>query len=234
MRDNGYDISHIGIRIDSGDLAYLSKEARRMLDEAGFPQATICLSNGLTAETIETLINQGACFNSLGVGDNISKPEGRMGCVYKEVAITKDGIEIPKIKLSEDAVKIVNPGIKKLYRAYNSKTNKAIADIMCNKDEELTTDKLWIYSTTNDINNKLIEDFYLVPLQQTIYLNGNLVYEDKTLEETKKYCNEQMSSIDSEIKRNYMPHTYKVSGTRKYVDFKNDLIEEHRRLTLKV
>lgn len=119
MEENGIPTDHIGIRIDSGDLAYLSKEARHMLVEAGFPQAKICLSNGLTAETIETLIQQGAEFDSLGVGDNISKPEGRMGCVYKEIALQSDGEWVPKIKLSEDAIKIVNPDLKDLYRAYD-------------------------------------------------------------------------------------------------------------------
>ena len=90
MQDNNLPTTNIGIRIDSGDLAYLSKEARKMMETAGFPQAKICLSNGLNAETIESLIMQGATFDSLGVGDNISKPEGRMGCVYKEVALKEN------------------------------------------------------------------------------------------------------------------------------------------------
>jgi nicotinate phosphoribosyltransferase len=91
MEENGLPTTNIGIRIDSGDLAYLSKEARRMFDEAGFPQAKICLSNGLNDKTIASLVRQGACFDVLGVGDNISKPEGRMGCVYKEVALNEKG-----------------------------------------------------------------------------------------------------------------------------------------------
>ena len=102
MEENGLPTTNIGIRIDSGDLAYLSKEARRMFDEAGFPQAKICLSNGLTDKTIASLVQQGACFDVLGVGDNISKPEGRMGCVYKEVALRENGVLVPKIKLSND------------------------------------------------------------------------------------------------------------------------------------
>ena len=143
------NINNIGIRIDSGDLAYLSKEARRMLDEAGFSQAKICLSNGLTAETIETLISQGAKFDSLGVGDNISKPEGRMGCVYKEVALKENNIWVPKIKLSNDTIKIVNPGYKKLYRAYDKETGYALADIMAIKDEKLNKNNLVIVSVTD-------------------------------------------------------------------------------------
>mgnify|MGYP002520123481 CR=1 FL=1 len=114
MREKGLPVDNIGVRIDSGDLAYLSKETRRMLNETGFPQAKICLSNGLTAETIESLIVQGAKFDTLGVGDNISKPDGRMGCVYKEVALKQNGEWIPKIKLSNDTIKIVNPGHKQV------------------------------------------------------------------------------------------------------------------------
>ena len=130
MKENGYSTNHIGIRIDSGDLAYLSKKARKMLDEKGYTNAKICLSNGLTAETIEALTNQGACFDSLGVGDNISKPAGRMGAVYKEVAIIEDGKRTPKIKVSNDIIKIVNPDFKDLYRAYDKTTGYAMADIM--------------------------------------------------------------------------------------------------------
>ena len=164
MEENGIPTNHIGIRIDSGDLAYLSKEARKMFIEAGFPQAKICLSNGLTAETIETLIAQGAEFDSLGVGDNISKPEGRMGCVYKEVSING----VPKIKLSEDAIKIVNPAIKDLYRAYDNETGYAIADIMTREGEEIKTDDLIIVSTTDYLKKKKLTDFTIIPLQQTI------------------------------------------------------------------
>ena len=112
MKENGISTNNIGIRIDSGDLAYLSIKSREMLDKAGFQNAKICLSNGLNAETIQSLVVQGAKFDSLGVGDNISKPEGRMGCVYKEVATIENGIVTPKIKLSNDVIKIVNPGHK--------------------------------------------------------------------------------------------------------------------------
>lgn len=160
MEENGIPTDHIGIRIDSGDLAYLSKEARHMLVEAGFPQAKICLSNGLTAETIETLIQQGAEFDSLGVGDNISKPEGRMGCVYKEIALQSDGEWVPKIKLSEDAIKIVNPDLKDLYRAYDKETGYAVADIMTRVGEEINIDDLIIVSPTDYLKKKKNYRFY--------------------------------------------------------------------------
>lgn len=229
MEENGIPTDHIGIRIDSGDLAYLSKEARKMLKEAGFPQAKICLSNGLTAEDIEALVAQGAEFDSLGVGDNISKPEGRMGCVYKEINL--DGV--PKIKLSEDAIKIVNPDIKNLYRAYDKETGYAVADIMTREGEEIKTDDLIIVSTTDYLKKKKITDFELVPLQQTIFENGELVYDDPDLDTTKAYCEAQMATIYPEVKRTVQPHIYHVSGTEEYVNFKNELIEEHRALVLK-
>lgn len=229
MEENGIPTDHIGIRIDSGDLAYLSKEARKMLTGAGFPQAKICLSNGLTAETIETLIAQGAEFDSLGVGDNISKPEGRMGCVYKEISMNG----VPKIKLSEDAIKIVNPDIKKLYRAYDNETGYAVADIMTREGEEIKNEDLIIVSTTDYLKKKKITDFTIVPLQQTIFENGELVFDDPDLDTTKAYCESQMATIYPEVKRTVQPHIYHVSGTEEYVNFKNDLIEEHRALVLK-
>lgn len=229
MEEKGIPTDHIGIRIDSGNLVYLSKAARKMLKEARFPQAKICLSNGLTAETIESYTAEGAEFDSLGVGDNISKPEGRMGCVYKEINMNG----VPKIKLSEDAIKIVNPDIKKLYRAYDKETGYAIADIMTREGEEIKGDDLIIVSTIDYLKKKRIADFELVPLQQTIFDNGELVFDDPDLDTTRAYCEAQMATIYPEVKRTLDPDTYHVSGTEEYVNFKNELIEEHRALVLK-
>ncbi len=233
MKKSGLPVDHIGIRIDSGDLAYLSKEARKMFIEAGFPQAKICLSNGLNAHTIESLVAQGAEFDSLGVGDNISKPEGRMGCVYKEIALKENGEWIPKIKLSEDAIKIVNPDIKTLYRAYDNETGYAVADIMTRQGEEIKTEDLIIVSTTDYLKKKKLKDFTMVPLQQTIFENGELVFDDPDLDTTASYCEAQMATIYPEVKRTEMPHQYHVSGTEEYVRFKNEMIKEHRQLVLK-
>ena len=230
MEENGLSTNNIGIRIDSGDLAYLSKETRKMLDEAGFPQAKICLSNGLTAETIETLINQGAKFDSLGVGDNISKPEGRMGCVYKEVALKEKDIWIPKIKLSNDAIKIVNPDYKKLYRAYDKTTGYALADVMTRQNENINTKELVIVSTTDYLKSTTIGNFELVELQKPIFINGQLVYNDPELKEKQQYCNEQMKTLYPEVKRTKMPHEYYVDGTEDYVNFKNNMIMNAKRL----
>ena len=229
LRDNGLDTNHIGVRIDSGDLAYLSKQARKMMDKAGFPQAKICLSNGLNAETIESLIQQGAKFDVLGVGDNISKPSGRMGCVYKEVALEINGELVPKIKVSEDAIKITNPGLKKLYRAYDKDTGFAIADIMTMPGEELSKDNLFIVSPIDYLKNRTISNFELVELQKTIFKNGELVYNDPDIIEKKEYCNQQMKTLYPEIKRTKMPHEYHVSGTEEYVELKRKLIMDHKR-----
>ena len=230
MQEHGMNTNNIGIRIDSGDLAYLSKEARKMLDEAGFPQAKICLSNGLTAETIESLITQGAKFDSLGVGDNISKPDGRMGCVYKEVALKEKGIWQPKIKLSNDTIKIVNPDYKKLYRAYDKKTGYALADIMARRNENLNKNNLTIVSVTDYLKRKTIEDFELVELQKPIFVKGRLVYDDPEIMKKRAYCNEQMDLLYPEVKRTTMPHEYYIDGTEEYVTFKNDLIMRTKKL----
>ena len=230
MKENGLPVDHISIRIDSGDLAYLSKETRKMLDNAGFPQAKICLSNGLTAETIESLINQGAKFDSLGVGDNISKPEGRMGCVYKEVALNSKGNWEPKIKLSNDTIKIVNPGYKRLYRAYDKTIGYAIADIMDLYDKDIKKHDLNIVSVTDYLKQTTIDNFDLVELQKPIFENGVLVYDDPELLVKQNYCNEQMNTLYPEVKRPVNPTEYYVDGTEDYVNFKNDLIVKIRKL----
>lgn len=228
---NGYRLK--GIRIDSGDLAYLSKMARKMLDESGLPDAQICLSNGLTAKTIKSLIDEGACFNSLGVGDNISKPEGRMGCVYKEVAMIKDGKRIPKIKLSNDIVKTINPDFKDLYRAYDKDTGYALADIMVRHGESANGDKLIIVDPINILKQSEITNYNLVPLQKQIFKDGNLVYDDPTILEKRDYCEEQMNTIYPEVKREMNPHTYYVDGTLEYVEFKNDMIKKLKKEIVK-
>lgn len=231
MKDHGMPTTNIGIRIDSGDLAYLSKEARRMFDEAGFPQAKICLSNGLNDKTITSLTQQGACFDILGVGDNISKPEGRMGCVYKEAALRENGVLVPKIKLSNDEIKIINPDYKKLYRAYDKDTGFALADIMCRQDEDITNEsELEIVDPTNYLKSSVISNFRLEELQKPIFENGELVYEDPEILEKKEYCNKQMQTIYPEVKRIENPHKYFVDGTVSYVQFKNKMISDMRKL----
>jgi len=219
MQEHNYDTSHIGIRIDSGDLAYLSKEARKMLDNAGFPQASIVLSNGLDANKIMSLQNQDAKFNSLGVGDNISKPEGNVGCVYKLVETIENGVSIPKIKLSNDAAKTINPGYKELYRAYDNDTGYAIADILVLKGQNIKPDKELIVDLREPLNQKEITNYTLVKLQKSIFINGKQVYKEPTIFESQNYCNQEMAKLYPEVKRLTLPHTYYVDGTKEYAIF---------------
>ena len=225
---NGYRLK--GIRIDSGDLAYLSKMARKMLDDAGLNDATICLSNGLNANTIRSLTEQGAKFDSLGVGYNISKPEGRMGCVYKEVAILDGDKRIPKIKVSEDPIKTINPDFKDLYILYDNETGYALADVMVRKGEKLSMDNLLIIDLKGFINQRVLNNFRTERLQKEIFVNGKQVFEDLSINELKEYVDMQMSTIYPEVKREVNPHVYNVSGTNHYADFKKEMIGKVKRL----
>lgn len=225
---NGYRLK--GIRIDSGDLAYLSKMARKMLDDAGLNDATICLSNGLNANTIRSLTEQGAKFDSLGVGDNISKPEGRMGCVYKEVAILDGDKRIPKIKVSEDPIKTINPDFKDLYRLYDNETGYALADVMVRRGDKLSMDNLLIIDLKGFINQRVLNNFRIECLQKEIFVNGKQVFEDLSINELKEYVDMQMSTIYPEVKREVNPHIYNVSGTNHYAEFKKEMIGKVKRL----
>ena len=227
LKEHNIPYTNIGIRIDSGDLVYLTKESRKMLDAAGFPEAKIMITNSLSAEIIEYLSSQGAKFDIIGVGDHASKPEGRMGGVYKEVALQQNGIWTPRIKLSNDTIKIVNPGYKKLYRAYN-KDGFAIADIMARHDEKIQMKDLKIISPIDELKESIINDFELVELQKPIFINGKLVYNDPTYDQKRDYCNKQMATLYPEIKRTKNPHEYYVDGTEDYVTFKKELIKEKR------
>lgn len=220
MRENGISTDHIGIRIDSGDLASTSIRARQMLDDAGFKNVKIILSSALDPQKIKSLVDQKASFNGVGVGDYISSPDGRMGNVYKLVELDGE----PKIKLSGTIEKVTNPGYKKLYRAFNKKTGFAMADVIAIHNQEVDTKKLVLYSTTNPLDSKTIEDFELVELQKPIFVDGKLVYNDPNIFEKQVYCEEQMSKIYPETKRIEMPQTYHVSGTVEFKNLKEGLI----------
>ncbi len=219
---NGYKFK--GIRIDSGDLAYLSKEARRMLDEAGFKDATICLSNGLDETTIKSLINQGAYIDSIGAGDNIAASKERVGGVYKLVAVEKNGEIIPKIKVSNDTIKTINPGYKKVYRFYDKKTGFALGDVIALHDEEIPKNKYTLMSPTEEWKVTTIENFDVKELQVAIFKNGIQVYDVPSVNERKNYCNEQFKTIYPEIKRIENPHGYYVDLSEKLLKLKKELI----------
>ena len=223
LKPNGYKFK--GIRIDSGDLAYLSKEARKMLDEAGYPDAQICLSNGLDENTIKSLVDQGACFDSLGVGDNISASKERVGGVYKLVAVEKDDQIIPKIKVSNDAIKTINPGYKKVYRFYDKDTNYALGDVIVLADEFIPKDKYTLISPNFEYKQTTITNYNVRELQVPIYVDGIQVYELPNINERKEYCNQEFDTIYPEIKRSMNPHEYYVDLSKKLLELKKQLIE---------
>ncbi len=219
---NGYEFK--GIRIDSGDLAYLSKEARKMLDEAGFPNTKICLSNGLTAETIESLKAQGAVFDSLGVGDNIAAAKERMGGVYKLVAVEKKGEIIPKIKVSNDTIKTINPGYKKVYRFYDKNTGYALGDVIALNNELIPNEEYTLINPTDEWKKTTITNYNVKELQLPIYKNGELVYKNPNVKAKRDYCNDQFATLYPEIKRIINPHEYYVDLTEQLLQLKKELI----------
>jgi len=217
-----------GIRIDSGDLAYLSKEARKMLDKAGFTEAGICLSNGLNEFTIAELKKQGAKFNSLGVGDNIAQPLDRVGGVYKLVAVEKDGVVSPRIKVSNDSIKTINPGYKRVYRFYDKDTNYALGDVIALYNEEINKDHYTLIHPVDNWKKKELTNYYVRELQVSIFKNGELVYELPSVTERRNYCNKEFSTIYPEIKRLANPHEYYVDLSEELLHLKNNMINEHR------
>ena len=222
LKPNGYKFK--GIRIDSGDLAYLSKEARKMLDEAGYPDATICLSNGLNEHTIRDLLGQGAVIDSIGCGDNIAASKERVGGVYKLVAVEKDGEVEPRIKVSNDSIKTINPGYKKVYRFYDKGTGYALGDVISLADETIATDKFTLVHPTDTWKKTEISNYDVRELQVPIFEDGELVYDEPSLVEKQVYCHDEFNSLYPEVTRINMPHEYYVDLTDKLRELKNDLI----------
>jgi len=223
---NGYEFK--GIRIDSGDLAYLSKEARKMLDEAGFPNAKICLSNGLNEYTISELIREGAKIGSLGVGDNISAAKERVGGVYKLVAVEKDSKVIPKIKVSNDTEKTINPGYKRVYRFYDKKTGYILGDVVALYDEEINKNRYTLIDPIDNWKRTDIENYDVKELQVPVFKNGELVYEVPSINESKELCDREFDTLYPEIKRLTKPHKYYVDLSEKLLELKRNMIDEHR------
>lgn len=219
-----------GIRIDSGDLAYLSKQARKMLDDAGYKDAGICLSNGLDEYTITSLINQGAEFTMLGVGDNIAASLDRVDGVYKLSAIEENGKLIPRLKVSNDSVKTINPGFKKVYRFYDKNTNYALGDVIALADEVIDKNKYLLINPIDEWKRKTIKNYYVRELQEKIFENGKLVYEMPNVFDRAKYCTKEMETIYPEVKRLENPHVYIVDLSEKLLKEKKELIKEHKKI----
>lgn len=223
-------INNYGIRLDSGDITYLSNKAREMLDEAGLPNCKIVASNSLDEYIIRDIIMQGAKIDAFGVGERMitAKSEAVFGGVYKLAAKeTKNGKIIPKIKISENPGKITNPHFKKVYRLFENKTGKAIADLICVYDEKISADKpLTIFDPEHTWKTKTITDFNIKELQTQIFKNGKLVYENPDINTIQQYCGEQVDTLWSEVMRFENPHTYYVDLSQKLWDIKNDLLKK--------
>lgn len=220
-----------GIRIDSGDLAYLSKETRKMLDEAGFSDCKITLSSGLDENIIETLLNQGAQVDSFGVGERLitamSNPV--FGGVYKLAAIDDGEKIIPKIKISENVGKITTPGFKQVYRLFDRSTNKAIADVVTLHDEVIDTSKTYeIFHPLYTWKRKKVNNFYAKSLLVKIFDKGQKVYTSPNVHEIQQYCSEQIDSLWDEVKRFDKPHEYFVDLSYDLWSIKDRLLKEHK------
>ena len=221
-----------GIRLDSGDLAYLSKEARKMLDEAGFPDASICASNDLDEYLLHDLKIQGAAINSWGVGTNLitSKDNPSFGGVYKLAAIQNEAGEfVPKIKISENTEKITNPGNKTIFRIYDKTTGKVKADLICFADETFDTDEeLLLFDPIETWKKtKLAGGSYtmreiLVP----IFKNGECIYQSPSVKEIAEYCRQEKKTLWEETKRLFNPHQVYVDLSPKLYEVKRKLLEE--------
>ena len=220
-------ITKCGIRLDSGDMSYLTQKARKMLDEAGWPGCTITCSNSLDEYLIKDLLLQGACIDSFGVGERLitARSEPVFGGVYKLVAVERNGEIVPKIKVSENVIKITVPHFKKIYRFYGRDNGKALADYMCLRDETVDdSGTLDIFDPDATWKRKTLYDFEARELLKPIFLGGELVYELPTLEEIRTYCAEQLDTLWDEVKRFENPHNYYVDLSQKLWDIRNDLL----------
>ena len=225
-------ITNCGIRFDSGDMAYLTRKAREMLDAAGWPGCRITVSNSLDERLITELLLQGAKIDSFGVGERLitAKSDPVFGGVYKLCAVEDaDGNLIPKIKISENLGKITNPGFKKVYRFYNRETGMAEADYICLHHETVDDTKpLEICDPEARWKSKVMENFEARELLVPIFKGGKLVYELPDLKDVKRYCAYQVSTLWPEVKRFDYPHNYYVDLSEELMALKDKMLMERR------
>ena len=232
MRDAGVKLTRYGIRLDSGDLAYLSKKARKMLDEAGFEDATIAASNDLDEYLLHDLKIQGAAITSWGVGTNLitSKDCPSFGGVYKLAAIkTEDGEFVPKIKLSENTEKITNPGNKTIYRIYDKATGKIRADLICFVDETFNPDEdLVIFDPLETWKKTKLKggSYTMRELMVPVFRNGECIYQSPSVKEIAAYCTQEKATLWDETKRLFYPHRVYVDLSDKLYAVKKDLLNQ--------
>ena len=221
----------MGIRIDSGDITYLTRRCREVLDENGLQDCKIVISNSLDEYIIRDVLLEGAQIDSFGVGERLitSKSEPVFGGVYKLAAIERDGELVPKMKISENVEKITNPGFKKVYRIYDKETDKALADVITLRDETIPEQESYEIFDPNAIwKKKKLTNYYVRDLQVQLFDRGKCVYELPSLAEIKAYCKDQIGTLWSETKRFENPQTYYVDLSDKLWNLKNKMIEDAR------
>ena len=217
----------LGIRIDSGDITYITKRARKMLDEAGYPDCKICISNSLDEYLIRDMIFQGAEVDSYGVGERLitASSEAVFGGVYKLAAVEKKGEIIPKIKISENAAKITLPGVKIPWRLYDRETGKAIADVITLNNEMISSDEPYeIFDPEHTWKRKVVSDFVAKKLQVKIFEKGRQVYQSPSVKEISDYRAEQVDALWDEVTRFENPHTYYVDLSEQLWDLRHELL----------
>ncbi len=221
------------IRLDSGDIAYLSKKARKLLDDAGLTEVKIVASNSLDEYLIRDLLNQGACVDSFGVGENLitSKSTPVFGGVYKLAAVKEaNGEIIPKIKVSENTAKITNPHFKRLWRLYDRETGKALADEITLYNETIDDTKPHtIFDPYETWKTKTLDNFIAKDIRVQVFKDGQLVYKCPKLCDIQRYCKQQTDLLWDEVKRFENPHTYYVDLSKALWDVKNELLSKAKK-----
>lgn len=223
-------IRPVGIRIDSGDITYLTKKCRQILDDAGYPDAKITISNSLDEHIITDVLAQGAKIDSFGVGERLitAKSEPVFGGVYKLVAIEDNNIIVPKIKISENEEKITNPGFKKIYRIFDKTTNKALADLITLNDEIIDETKtLEIFDPIYNWKKKKLKNYYIKDLHVQIFKNGKPIYESPAVSEIKSFAEEETNKLWPEVLRLENPHNYYVDLSSKLWNLKQNLLHSY-------
>lgn len=218
-----------GVRIDSGDITYLSRRCRKMLDEAGFSDCDVVASNSLDEYIIRDMIMQGAKVDSFGVGERLitSKSSPVYGGVYKLVAVEdQTGNIIPKIKISENVAKITTPGFKQVYRLYSRETSAAIADVITLHDEVVDGDQYELFDPEHTWKRKTVTDFYARPLLKQMFKSGKCIYDTPSMEALREYCRLEIEGLWDEVKRFENPHKYYVDMSKDLWKMKYDMLEK--------
>ena len=220
----------MGVRIDSGDIAYLTKKCRKILDENGLEECSIVISNSLDEYLIRDVIMEGAQIDSFGVGERLitSKSEPVFGGVYKLAAVERDGEMVPKMKISENVEKITNPGFKHVYRLYEKESNKAIADVITMEGETIPEqDGYEIFDPNAIWKKKTLKNFYVRSLLVQLFDKGECVYESPSLDEIRQYCKDQIETLWEETLRFENPQTYYVDLSKKLWSIKQDILHRY-------